>query len=55
MLPLVCAPQFPRLIFFVASDGRHLSNSSIKEVSEVNVKFEATLLKQSKGNNDKIM
>ncbi len=28
--------------FFVAFEGRHLSNTSIREVSEVNVKFVAT-------------
>ena len=37
--------------FFVAYDGRHLSNSSRREVSEVNVKFLATWLKQWKKNN----
>ena len=29
-------------VFFVAFDGRHLSNSSIREVSEINVNFVAT-------------
>ena len=28
--------------FFFAIEGRHLSNSSITEVSEVNIKFVAT-------------
>ena len=41
--------------FFVAFDVRHLSNSSIREVSEVNVKFVATWLKQWKRNNDENM
>ena len=34
--------------FFVALEGRHWSNSSLGEVSEVNVKFVATWLKQRK-------
>ena len=41
--------------FFVAFDGRHLSDSSMREVSEVNVKFVATWLKQWKKNNGENM
>ena len=37
--------------FFVAFHGRHLSNSCIREVSEVNVESVATWLKQWKRNN----
>ena len=37
--------------FFAALEGRNLSYSSITEVSEVNVKFVATWLNQSKRNN----
>ena len=34
MLLLVCGPEISRVIFFVAFNGRHLSNSSIREISE---------------------
>ena len=39
---------------FVAFDGRHLSKSSIGEVSEITVKFVAPSLKQWKRNNGEI-
>ena len=41
--------------FFVPFDGRYLSNSSIGEVFEVNVKFVATWLKQWRRNNGENM
>ena len=41
--------------FFVAFDERHLSNSSKREVSEINIKFVATWLKQWKINNGENM
>ena len=41
--------------FLVAFDGRHLSNGSIREVSEANVKFVATWLKHWKRNNGENM
>ena len=37
--------------FFVAVAGRHSSNSTVREVSEVSVKFVATSLRQRKQNN----
>ena len=43
----LCCTIFART-FFVAFVGRHLSNSRIKEVFEVNVKFVATWLRQWK-------
>ena len=36
--------------FFVAFDGRHLINNSVREISDINVKFIATWLKQWKRN-----
>ena len=50
MLLLVCVPQLSLMIFFVAFDGRYLSNSRLGEVSEVNVKFVAIWLKHWKQN-----
>ena len=37
----LCSTIFTTHVF-IAYDGRHLSNSSIREVSAVNVKFVAT-------------
>ena len=44
MLPLVCVPLILRIMFsfFVAFEGKHSNNSSIREVSEVNIMFLAT-------------
>ena len=53
MLLLVWVPQFSLMIFFVAFDGRYLSNSRLREVSEVNVKSVAAWLKHWKQNNRK--
>ena len=42
-------------VYFSAFDGRHLSSSSIRDVSEVNVKFVAIWLKQWKRDSGKKM